>query len=222
MSLRLPEGQVGMTLAVEVREGRLDHADADLLVAPFFETHRPLRGPAARVDWRLCGLLSEQLAAGRASGARGEAILLATAGRFETPAILAYGLGPKPGFGERDLRLAARELVGCLAGLRLGRVALALPDERVLGFPLEPAALALLAGLADGLAERPIAIHLQLYCPSSAAPVLSGARRCAASMPAGIELRISRGPADAPVDREPSPRRTPADARPDPLQPPGV
>jgi hypothetical protein len=222
MSGHPTDGAIGVTLPVEIREGRLDHADAELLVAPFFETHRPLRGPAARVDWRLCGLLSEQLAAGRARGARGEATLLATAGRFATPAVLAFGLGPKPGFGERDLRLAARDLVGCLAGLRLGRVALALPDEKVLGFPLEPAALALLAGVGDGLRIHPMALHLQIYCASSATPVLSGARRSADSMPDGIELRLSRGATDAAPVRQRARWEAPARPRPDAGLTPGV
>ena len=166
---------MSVTLPVEIQEGRLDHADAELLVAPFFESHRPLRGPAARVDWRLCGLLSDQLAAGRATGARGEAILLATGGRFRVPSVLAFGLGPKPGFSERDLRLAARDLVGRIAGLRAGRVALALPDEVVLGFTTEQATAAIVGGMAEGLADRPVAFRLQLYAGERPSEARAGA-----------------------------------------------
>lgn len=182
-----------VTLPIEVHEGRLDHAEAELLVAPFFENHRPLRGPAARVDWRLCGLLSEQLAGARVAGARGEAVLIATAGRFRVPSVLAFGLGPKPGFSERDLEKLAADLVDRLAGLRKGRVALALPDDTTLGFPIEAAAHAVVSGLARGLARRPTALHLQLFGGPSLREVLAGARRAAETAPTGIELRVSPG-----------------------------
>ena len=179
---------MSVTWPVGVQEGRLDQADVDLLVAPFFQDHRPLRGPAARVDWRLCGLLSEQLAPGRATGARGDAVLLATAGRFRAPCALAYGLGPRPGFSARDLRRCAVDLLGRLAALRVGRVALALGDENLFGFPVEVATIAWLEGMAEGLLQRPAAFALHLLAPDPKA-VVHGIRQASERLPSGVRLR---------------------------------
>lgn len=204
---------MSVTLPIEIQEGRLDHADAELLVTPFFESHRPLRGPAARVDWRLCGLLSDQLAAGRATGARGEAILLATGGRFRVPSVMAFGLGPKPGFSERDLRLAAKDLVGRIAGLRVARVAVALPDEIVLGFTIEQAAAAIVGGMAEGLAERPAAFRLQLYAGERPGDARTGAERGARTAPDGIEIRLGTPHAERVARPTDPPRRPSSPAR---------
>ena len=194
---------MSVTLPIEIHSGRLDHAEAEVIVAPFFESHRPLRGPAARVDWRLCGLLSDQLAEGRATGARGEAILLATGGRFRAPNVLAFGLGAKPGFSDRDLRVTGHDLLRRLGRLRIGRVALALPDEIMLGFPLEAATFAILRGVSDGLISQPIALHLQLFGSGKNREIQAGAQRAAALAPDGIEFRISHGSAaqDAPAEK---------------------
>ena len=40
------------TLSVDVISCAPERAEADALVTPFFESDRPLRGPAARADWR--------------------------------------------------------------------------------------------------------------------------------------------------------------------------
>ena len=63
------------TLPVELRSGRLDRLSSELLVVPFFEGGRPLRGPAAQVDWRSCGLVSEQIGRGSIAGHAGEVLL---------------------------------------------------------------------------------------------------------------------------------------------------
>ena len=175
-------------LAVEICEGRLDRIDADVLVAPFFESHRPLRGPVAHVDWRLSGLLSAELVAGRISGARGEATLLISAGRLEVPRVIAFGLGPKPGFSDHDLEDLAKELVLRLLALGAGRAAIALPDELVMGFPLERSCEAVVRGAADALRERPAALQLRLLCGARGRDAERGVRRAAAH--AAVPVRL--------------------------------
>ena len=65
---------------------RFDFApDAEIAVAGFFQDHRPLRGGAARVDWRLCGLLSELLMSGELEGRRDEAVLMPSARHLRAP-----------------------------------------------------------------------------------------------------------------------------------------
>ncbi|MCP3983921.1 MAG: hypothetical protein GY723_06005 [bacterium] len=200
-------------LLVEVCEGRLDQMSADVLVAPFFESHRPLRGPVAHVDWRLSGLLSTELASGRIKGARGEATLLISAGRLQVPRIIAFGLGPKPGFSERDLKDLAAELVQRVVGLRAGRVAIALPDELVMGFPIELSTEALVRGAAEALQEQPAALHLKLLCNARGGDAERGVRRAAAQ--AAVPVRMDAGgpvPEPGPTAGSPDRVRQPADS----------
>lgn len=179
------------TLPVEVCEGRIDRIGADVLVAPFFESHRPLRGPVAHVDWRLSGLLSAELAAGRIRGARGEATLLISAGRLQVPRIIAFGLGPKPGFSERDLEDLAAELVQRLVALRAGRAAIALPDELVMGFPVELASEMVVRGAANALRKQPAALHLRLLCGARGREAERGVRRAAAHAAVPVRLGVA-------------------------------
>ena len=80
-------------LEIEVDPASVERARADLVVVPLFSMERPLRGGAARADWRLCGKLSALLAAGRLAGAPGEAALLSTFGGLRTPLLLGLGVG---------------------------------------------------------------------------------------------------------------------------------
>jgi hypothetical protein len=98
---------LSVALAVEIETARLDHVIADVLVTPFFACDRPVRGPAALADWRLCGRLSDHVQRGELTGAQGEAALLPTGGRMRAPLLLAMGLGPRSDFGEETLREVA-------------------------------------------------------------------------------------------------------------------
>src|SRR5262249_61208835 len=87
-------GRVSVTRAVGVESSRLPYVDADVLVAPFFADDRPLRGPAAWADWRLCGLLDDAVAAGRLPTGLGEATLAPSGGRRAAPRGVALRPGP--------------------------------------------------------------------------------------------------------------------------------
>ena len=172
---------MSVTLSVSLGRGRLEALQADLLVAPFFETDRPLRGAAARADWRTCGLLSEQIFAGRVRGAAGEAVLLPSAGRLAADRILALGLGPRPGFGARELAAAAT-LAGTRAvALRVAVVAMALPVELHSGIPAALGAVGVLRGFCEALRRRPAALRLLLVQGEGEANAVSLALAEAAS-----------------------------------------
>jgi hypothetical protein len=86
----------GVQIAIETRP--LERLDCDVLVVGLFEDDRPLRGGAARVDWRLCGQVSELVALGRVSGARGEAALMPSPGSLRAARVLLLGLGDRQRF----------------------------------------------------------------------------------------------------------------------------
>ena len=71
----------------ELATESFERVRVELGVAGFFENEIPLRGGAGRVDWRLCGLISEQLAAGRLSGRLGEALLIPAERRFRADRV---------------------------------------------------------------------------------------------------------------------------------------
>ena len=154
-------------LALEIETTPLDQVNVDVLVTPFFSCDRPLRGPAARADWRLCGLLSERLQGEQLTGARGEAALIPTAGRMRTPLLLVMGLGPRSDFGEEALREVARSATVRLLGLRSGIVGIALPGELAPRLDTFHAAGVVLEGVAGALSEheRPSALRLRLVVP---------------------------------------------------------
>ena len=202
-------------LGVAVTGERAERVVSDLLVAPFFAGERPLRGVAGRVDWRLCGLLSEQMLAGTIAGEADEAVLVLSGGRLKSPRVLLYGLPPRTGFGASDLAGCARGALGRAAALRAGRVALALPSEARSGIAPDRAAVAVLSGAGEALAPHPHPLHLTLVVEAEAAPVASAAiadlaRRRLAS---GVAVRVVGAPRPR-SDRAGRPERSPeGDAR---------
>ncbi len=184
---------MSVALGVAVAGERTERLVADLLVAPFFAGERPLRGAAGRVDWRLCGLLSEQLLAGGLTGAPGGVLLVPSGGRLKCPRVLLLGLGPRTGFAEPELEGAVRDAVGRAAGLRAGRTAVALPEERRSGLATSAAAAAVLSGAAQALAETSFPLHLLIGVePDAVGAARAGIEeRARASLPAGVRVRLA-------------------------------
>jgi hypothetical protein len=151
---------LSVVLALEIETERLDRVKADILVTPFFACDRPLRGPAARADWRLCGMISDRLQREELTGELGEAALFPTGGRMRAPLLLAIGLGPRPDFGEETLRELARNAARRLLGLRSGVAGIALPGDTTSRIDTHRAVGILLEG-ASGLSTSELAIRLE-------------------------------------------------------------
>lgn len=110
-------------IALEARP--LERIRCDLAIAGLFTGDRPLRGGAARVDWRLCGLLSELLMSERLSGAPGDALLVPSTGALRAPRALIVGLGDRDGFRTAAAQQSMADAMGRCFGLGVGRVAMA-------------------------------------------------------------------------------------------------
>jgi Cytosol aminopeptidase family, N-terminal domain len=198
---------MSVTLAVAVEASPLQHVEADVLVAPFFSGERPLRGPAAWADWRLCGLLDEALAAGRLPSALGAATLAPSGGRLAARRVLLIGLGGRPELGFAELRTAATRAAERLLALRTGDVAFAVPGQALTGIVPELAAELVVEAFADGLARTPRALRLRLVlAEGDAGPALHALRALPVDLVGGaVALRIER----AILQRRPAPA-TPA------------
>ncbi len=179
----MSDGENGR-LAIAVETGPIEKAAVELAVVTYFEGDRPLRGEAGRVDWRLCGMLSDLLVRGALRGAPGEAALLPTFGHLRAPRVLVLGLGSANGFGALEVKAMARSAVRRCAGLRVRSVALALPGHWTGLLPVGPCAAAVLRGTIAGLEETGAALRMRLVVPEgSAARALGGLETAVRQLP---------------------------------------
>lgn len=134
---------------------------ASSLLLPIFSDERPLRGAAGLVDWRLCGRLSRLLRAGKASGARGETLMMPPGRRLRFGRILTFGLGPSKDYGEERFRHDVRWIRKVAADAGLTDYALE-PPGRATGLIGARRALELWLDESrkDGLDPAPSAVTL--------------------------------------------------------------
>ncbi len=194
---------MSVTLGVDLATESPERVAADLLLVPFFSGDRPLRGPASRIDWRLCGLLSRQLRRGLLPEGAGETALVAGDGRFFADRVLLIGLGPRAGFSAEGLARSAEQGAGCAVALRSGRLALALPRETLSGVAADSAAVSVVAGACRALAAQPAALQLRLVVSEEEASRvrtgLAEAARQARGQPVAVRLLEADAPPRQPV-----------------------
>ncbi len=84
---------------------------ADIVVAGVFCDDRPLRGASGRLDWRLCGQLSDLMASGGLDEAPGSAVLLPGSGPIKATRVLLLGLGKRREFSLERAEEAMRDAI---------------------------------------------------------------------------------------------------------------
>lgn len=114
-------------LPPEVR--RLDEANVELCACGIWSDERPVRGFAGLLDWRLGGRLSALLAAGFATGAEGEALLVPGKPHLPYEKVLVIGLGARAGFGDATFRSAVTRIASALEGMHVRRAVVELPGR---------------------------------------------------------------------------------------------
>lgn len=182
---------MSVTLPLMLEERSVNTVPSDLLVAPFFESDRPLRGAAAHADWRLCGMLSRRLVEGRTKGALGDAVLVPTLGRMRPPRVLLLGLGPRLGCTENVLREVGRTATLRILDLGARVPALAFPSERSLPLEVSAQVRGWISGVADALAERPAALALRIVAPPGEGSGLrAGLVRLSTRPPGDLVIRL--------------------------------
>ena len=138
----------------------LERVDSEIVVAGFFTDERPLRGGAARADWRLCGGLSRRIEGGDLSGKSGEAMLIACSWALRAPRLMLLGLGDRHAYDQLRVSDETRAALERCLNLRLGGVAFVPlgiePDD------VPRHAAALVAGIMDALSEAEGEITLQV------------------------------------------------------------
>lgn len=115
-----------MKQGVRVLDLTADRMEGDVAATLFFADERPLRGPAALLDWRLNGRLTELLLQGEATGRAGEKVVLPSNGKIEAPWILFFGGGSAQGLTAETWAALVRRLLQACREAGFGRVALCL------------------------------------------------------------------------------------------------
>ncbi len=197
-------------LSLELDTRLLHRVNADLLVTPYFAGEPPARGPFAWVDWRLCGLLSRELAAAEVPGGQRDALLAPSGGRLRAGWVLALGLGMRNECDAARLREFGRIAAQRIAELKAELGAIALPATGA-GIPVERAVEALAEGVATALWERKGSLRLRLIAaPADARAAWSGLQRFVQRVEPGALVVRLHGPEDPRKETPEPPHRAPA------------
>jgi hypothetical protein len=113
-------------MQLHLLDNPVDRIEGEVAVALFFLDERPPTGPAALLDWRLNGRLTEQLRQGKVSGCIGEHLLVRSNGKIAADWVLFVGGGRRQGLGEKDCRERLRHLLATCRRAGFSRIALGL------------------------------------------------------------------------------------------------
>jgi len=104
----------------------VDRIEGEVAAAFFFRDTRPLTGPAALLDWRLNGQLTELLLRGALSGRVGEHLLVRSNGKISADWALFIGGDRRLGIGENEFRELLHHLLTTCCRAGCSRLALGL------------------------------------------------------------------------------------------------
>lgn len=133
-------------MRVEIRQADIRNVEADTVVVNLFEGTREPAGATGAVDAALQGVLRELLAAGDASGARGETTVLYPRGSMPAKRVIVTGLGPEATFDAEAARRAAAAAVQRALALGGGSLATVVHGAGAGGLDAEAAAQATVEG----------------------------------------------------------------------------
>lgn len=157
----------------ELESRPIERIACDLVVAGLFREDRPLRGGAARMDWRLCGLLSSLILSDRITGERGEAVLIPATGALRAPRALVLGLGSRARFPLSAAQDAMRDATRRCMALAVGRVALA--PLGIASDDVPRHAAAVVGGALEAAREAAAPLELVLSVPGTHHDAVSAA-----------------------------------------------
>ena len=146
-----------------------DTLTRETLILGFFSDERPPKGYCGLVDWRLNGMISTEIAAGRISGSFLEKVACSFPGRIRVSRLLLFGLGALSELTYDRLYNAGFEIARTVSGI--GATDLALPIPAAGRGPLKLPGMteALVTGIFDGCGQKPKGLSaLRLEIPVKA------------------------------------------------------
>ncbi len=145
-------------LTIKVIQQDMATVEAEALVVGCYEDERPLKGMAGRLDWLLCGALSDLVVAEKLRGALGDAALLTSRGKMSARKIFLIGLGPKEGCSLGSLQSAVRTAVDTLCSAGVHHAALEFFHPPALSF--DACATSTYEGMIEGGDGRSVKLSL--------------------------------------------------------------
>jgi hypothetical protein len=150
---------------LEMAGERLERSRVELVVTAFFRDELPLRGGVGRADWRMCGLISDQILAGRMAGDWGEALLVPTSGRMRAARVMVLGLGKRGNYRLPEVHDAVRDAVE--RAIALGVSSLAMSPLGLAGEDFSRCAEAMVRGIEEGFASCERSLRIRFVLPDS-------------------------------------------------------
>lgn len=186
-------------LTFELDASPIERLEADIAVVAWFADERPIRGVAARADWRLCGRLSKLANEGSASGEAGEAILLTTSGGLRAPLVVALGVGPRADFGLGGIEGLAHDAALRVVDLRAAKLAFPFPEELPGAKGMRRRIAAVVTGIATALAERGAELHVVLAVAPGQVGAISEALATVSLRGAAADVALRIVPRESPA-----------------------
>lgn len=159
-------------MQIKISTEPLDVLNPECLALGFFSDERPPRGPCGFADWRLNGLVSSLMAAGRISGGLHENVMIETGGRIPAPWLILHGLGPLHELSLDRLHQAGAHLARTVLGIRCRDLAFDLPAASRTKLDISQMTEALVRGFFDrALPGSPDAGELPCTCVLAEEPL---------------------------------------------------
>jgi leucyl aminopeptidase len=140
-----------MTVDIQVKQGSITEAAADIVVVSLFQGETAPAGATGAVNAALHGAIRDVIAAGDFTGNSGETVVLYTRGACAAARVLVVGLGEAAGFDRRAARNAAATAARKARDLGAKNVASIVHGAGVGGLEPGAAAGALVEGTRLGL-----------------------------------------------------------------------
>jgi hypothetical protein len=114
---------------LEIADLPVDRLPGEVLLVPLFTDQRPLAGPAAVVDWRLDGAITQLLRDAAVTGKQGDCLGLQTNHKFLAPRLILVGGGRWQALDNARYQALIGRLLQVAERIGVHEVALCLPPS---------------------------------------------------------------------------------------------
>ena len=140
-------------MKIKISTASPDALSRETLILGFFSDERPPKGYCGLVDWRLNGMISAEIAAGRISGSFLEKVACAFPRRIPVSRLLLLGMGALTELTYDKLYNAGFEIIKTATGIGATDLAVPMPAAGRGPLQLAPMTEALITGIFDGCAD---------------------------------------------------------------------
>lgn len=150
-------------LEVGLFRGPAIRAPAETAMVLVPRDERPLRGDAGRIDWRLCGRISELMLSGFTHGEFGEATLMTVGRVLPAERLVLFGVGDAETLLSHGVWRSLRAAVPKLLALGTRDLSIAFPES----IDIERHAPSALCGLVEGISAEHGSLRMRAVIPNA-------------------------------------------------------